>query len=197
MANKAGSEAPAPGPGHNEPPAPLTQEQMADLLLVHLATHRRVDKELDDAMNVVRGINKRRKRLRNDIKSDGFTLKYVDEVLHDEKKSRSDTEADAANRTFIRRVARQPVTGDDQDQLDLFNAKTTKGDVSLDGDDAHWAGVAYAAALRGGEVSPAENGVPPERIQAWEQGLSAGYSTFDIAKKNAAEIERRRETVPA
>lgn len=198
MARKAGSEDEELGNHtHNDPPAPLTDQERADLLLVHLATHRRIDHELEEAMNVVRGINKRRKRHRNDVKADGFLLKYVDEVLHDEKKARHENEDDAANRTFIRRVARMPVTGGEEDQLDLFSAKTSKGDVTLDGDDAHWAGVAMTIALRGGDVSAAANGVPPERIQAWEQGLEAGYSTFKLAQKTFTEVEKRRETTGA
>lgn len=195
MAAKAGAPASELPPNdHNSPPVPLTDDQRADLLLVHLRNHRGLDKELEDAMNIVRGINKRRKRLRNDVKADGFLLKYIDELLHDEKKARHETEDDAINRTFIRRVARMPITGSDDDQQDLFTVKTSKGDVSLDGDDAHWAGVAMTVAIRGGDVSPSANDVPPDRIQAWEQGLEAGYNTFKIAQKTFTEIEKRRET---
>lgn len=197
MAKKANDPdpgAPPPGPGHNDPPAPLTPEQRADLLLVHLKRHRAIDKQMEDALEVVRGIRKQRNRHRAVMKTDGFQLKYVDEVLHDEKKARHEADADAQNRTFIRHVARQPVTGQqDEDQLDLFTAKTSKGDVTLDNDDAYWAGRAMTVALRGGEVDAAKNEVPPERLQAWEQGLEAGYARIMAAAATAAEIEKRRE----
>lgn len=194
MARKAGSEDDDLGNHtHNAPPAPLTDDERADLLLVHLRTHRQIDKEMEEAMERVRGIRKRRNRHRNDIKSDGFTLKYIDEALADERKARHESEDDAANRTFIRRVAKLPVTGADDDQLDLFSAKTKKGDLSLDGDDAHWAGRAYAVALRGDDPDPAKNDVPPERLQAWEGGIEAGMLKIASAMKSFKDIEKRRE----
>lgn len=198
MAKRAGTEdADLGNHTHNDPPPPLTDQDLADLLLVHLRDHRLIDKAMDDAMEVVRGIRKNRNRLRSTIKTDGFLLKYVDEVLTDEKRARHEADDDAKNRTFIRKVARQPITGDDNDQIDLFSVKTTKGDVSMDDSDAVWAGRAMAVAMAGGNVNPADNGVPPERLQAWEQGLIAGYETFDLAKKRVEEINARREGAAA
>lgn len=193
MAAKAGKADPTPGVGHNEPPVPLTPEEKADLLAVQLQTHRGIDKELDAANEVIRGIRKRRNRLRNEIKADGHPLKYVDELLHDENKARHEQEDDAKARTFIRHVGRVPVTGvADQDQLDLFTVKTSKGDFSMADDDARWGGIAFAVAMRGGDYDPAKNGVPPERIQAWEQGITAGLEQIGKAMETAKEINSRR-----
>jgi len=179
---------------HNEPPPPLTAEDRADLLATQLQQHRSIDKSLDELAEKMRGIRKTRQRLRNEIKADGHPLKYIDEQLRDEQKARHEQEDDAKARTFIRRVGHLPVTGEpDQDQLDLFGVKTSKGDVSLVEDDARWAGIALAVALRGGDPDPATNNVPPERLQAWEQGITMGFEQIGKSMARAAEINKRRE----
>lgn len=179
---------------HNEPPPPLTAEDRADLLATQLQQHRSIDKSLDELAEKMRGIRKTRQRLRNEIKTDGHPLKYIDEQLRDEQKARHEQEDDAKARTFIRRVGHLPVTGEpDQDQLDLFGVKTSKGDVSLVEDDARWAGIALAVALRGGDPDPAANNVPPERLQAWEQGITMGFEQIGKSMARAAEINKRRE----
>ena len=179
---------------HNEPPPPLTAEDRADLLATQLQQHRSIDKSLDELAEKMRGIRKTRQRLRNEIKTDGHPLKYIDEQLRDEQKARHEQEDDAKARTFIRRVGHLPVTGEpDQDQLDLFGVKTSKGDVALVEDDARWAGIALAVALRGGDPDPAANNVPPERLQAWEQGITMGFEQIGKSMARAAEINKRRE----
>lgn len=179
----------------NNPPPPLTAEDRADLLATQLQQHRAIDKTMDELAEKMRGVRKQRQRLRNEIKSDGHPLKYVDEQLRDEQKARHEQEDDAKARTFIRRVGHTPITGEpDQDQLDLFNVKTSKGDTSLVEDDARWAGLGLAVAMRGADPDPAANGVPPERLQAWEQGVTMGFERIGQAMARAAEINKRRAT---
>lgn len=196
MASKAGTVPSAKGPvgtDDNEPKG-LTDDQRRDLLLVHLKKAREDNGAMEKAMEAVRAVRKMRNRNRNECKTDGFSLKNLDEILADESKAQSELKQAAELRTFMRSTACLPVTGDDQ--MDLFDAaKTIKGDASLDQDDAHWAGVAFAVALRGGDYAPAANGVPPERIQAWEGGIHAGIARIGSAMKSYQAIEERR--VPA
>lgn len=204
MANPAGvatappPPSPAP-PDHNsaKPPAndgALTADDRASLLLHHLKTARTDNAALEKAMEVVRGVRKQRNRARNLAKTDGFSLKHLDEILADETKSTTDLVQDAELRTFMRHTAAMPVTG--ADQLELFQAVTTKGDKSLEPDDAGWAGQGYAAGLRGAEGVPPQ-GVPPERIQAWTGGWGEGQAKLAQGLKRAGVIEKRRQEATA
>lgn len=191
MANKAGSTD-TPGPGHNEPPAPLTAEDMEALFLKHLKTAREDNAAMEKAMEAVRAVRKRRNNNRNVCKTDGFGLKHLDQILLEEARARHENEADAKNRTFMRRVARLPVTGDDEEQLDMFTAVTAKGDQSLDRDDAYWAGEGYTAGLRGLEADPAKYEVPPERGQVWLDARMQGQQKLAENLDRAKKIDKRR-----
>jgi len=199
MANKAGAVPSARGPvatDDNEPKG-LSQEERGALFLVHLKKAREDNIALEKAMEIVRGVRKQRNRNRNECKTDGFSLKYLDEILADEVKTESEKKQDAETRTFMRRTAAIPVTGDDQ--LDLFSrvpSLTSKGDQSLDLDDAHWTGVGYAAGLRADDGTPPE-GTPPERVQAWMVGWQAGQAKIVESMKTVSDIEARRQPAAA
>lgn len=195
MAAKAGSAPSAKGPvGYDDnEPIGLTKEQREDLLLVHLAHARQDAAALERAMEGVRAVRKLRNRRRNDARTDGFSLKILDEILEDEAKDRTLLEAEAELRTFMRSTAKVPVIGKNQQDLFSFDGPTTsKGDASLDQDDADWRGRGYAVGMRGGDAVLPE-GIPSEHAQAWLAGRMDGQERLAKGMKSYKEMEKKRK----
>lgn len=162
MAAKAGSKKGAAEvvtlePTHNQPDGPLTQKDMDDLFLIHLAQARKDNDELERAMEIVRAVKKIRKRNRNLAHTDGFILEEMDNILADEQLPRSDVERREDMRARMRGVANQP--GGVLLQQDLFQRVADQTKI--------WEEHGYTCGLRGADQDPQVQGVPAELHQAW------------------------------
>lgn len=195
MAPRAGSKKKAPPPqaendrvdvgGNRAPsPGPLTQDEMDDLFIVHLAQARADNDVVENAMNIVRGVKKTRTRNRTLARTDGFPLKQMDEILADELLSRHDVEEREAIRQRMRGIAQQP--GGNMIQADLFRDSFAQADK----DDAYWAGLGLTAGLRGLEQDPSKYEVPQERWQLWLENWHEGQKKLAKAWETKTRIER-------
>lgn len=202
MANKAGAGKPPPSPppaDHNqnpsgEPaaPAPLTQEDREALFTKHLVQARTDEVALEKAKEIVRGVMRKRKANRALCRQDGFPLKWLDEILEDEKLTTVDREKDAEVRTFMRITANQPVIG--QRQLDLFAGTHTMSAATAEGEEkgeSHWRMLGYDAGFRGLECAPQKLDVPEgEPSQWWMDAWNDGQAKLISRMKRAGEIEK-------
>lgn len=173
-----------PGPKHNQTPVGLTQDEMDDLFIVHLAQARADNDVVENAMNIVRGVKKTRTRNRTLARTDGFPLKQMDEILADELLSRHDVEEREAIRQRMRGIAQQP--GGNMIQADLFRDSFAQADK----DDAYWAGLGLTAGLRGLEQDPSKYEVPQERWQLWLENWHEGQKKLAKAWETKTRIER-------
>jgi len=193
MAAKAGTDS-TPPMGHNSPPVPLTLEEREALFHRHKKQAKDDNAAMEKAMEVVRGIRKKRNQNRNLCRSDGFPLKHLDTILELEGRAAHENAADAEIRTMMFRASRLPVTGAEDEQLELaFTPQTTNGTDSLDADDATWGGYGYSAGLRGDDGDPKAHDVPPERLQAWMAGWQEGQAKLMANLTTAKAIEKRRK----
>lgn len=199
MAQKAGAKPkddtpaldPDKGPateGHNERGG-LSQAQWDDLLITHLAQGRQDNDAFEAAMEVVRGVRKRRTRNRNLVETDGYLLEEFDKILKDEQKPRAKREEEAAIRTSMRRAAGMPVLG--AQQTDMFAASQIVPDADGPADEARARADGYEQGLRGGEnVWP--EWVAPENRQAWNEEWYRGQERLAKAMATRAEVDQRR-----
>lgn len=169
-------------PGHNAE-GPLTQDDMDDLFIVHLAQARKDDDLVEKAMEAVRAAKKARTRNRTLCRTDGFPLKELDNILADELLSRSDVEEREAKRLRMRGVAGQP--GGSLSQGDLFDDSF----ADAERDEAYWRGHGLTIGMRGLACDPEANGVPAERWQTWQQEWGAGQARLGRAMATKARIE--------
>lgn len=167
-----GSPAPDPAPlDHNtpkiEPPPGLTLSDRDDLQLVHMANMRKANDELEAAMEIVRGVRKRRTRLRNEVSLDGFPLSLMDEMLEDELLPRHEVEEREMKRSHMRGVASQPggaVQGDIEEVIQRKERDAT-----------WWGDHGYRVGLRGADFcDPSKFDVPEEHWQVWQEQYGAG-----------------------
>lgn len=162
----------APSPHtHNQPDGPLTQKEMDDLFLIHLAQARKDNDELERAMEIVRAVKKLRKRNRNLAHTDGFILEELDNILADEQLPRSDVERREAMRSRMRGIANQP--GGDLQQQDLFQRVADQTKM--------WEEHGYTCGLRGADQDPQVQGVPAELHQAWMAKYTEGQKRLGEA----------------
>lgn len=191
MAAKAGAKNDSPGPGHNEPPAPLTDEQRDALYLTHVAQARQDNLTLEKALEAVRAVRKVRTRNRNLCRTDGWPLAHLDRNLKREEMTYEELCAEAKVHAQMDRAQGLPTTG--EEQIDLFgNAVTVKGDPSLDHDDGYWAAIGYMAGKKGIDQAIPDY-VPPEHGNAWHTGYADGQKVLADAWIVRKEIEGRRE----
>lgn len=193
MAPRAGHKrtttpAPAPAPANPAPPGhnvggPLTQDDMDDLFLIHLAQARKDNDALEAAMEIVRGVRKGRARNRNLCKTDGFPLSELDIILKDELLPRHDVEEREEKRLRMRGIAKQP--GGSLEQGDLFNDSFSQHDK----DKEYWAGHGFTEGLRGSEQDPGKHGVPGEFQQDWLQSWHSGQERLAKAWATKTRID--------
>jgi hypothetical protein len=195
MAAKAGSPAPPPPSGnddknigHNSQAGPLTQEDLDDLFLVHLAQARADNETLEKAMEAVRAVRKIRTRNRNTCRTDGFPLTELDNILADELMPRSDVEEREAKRLRMRGVAGQP-GGSLEPQQDLFKDSFAKREA----DEAYWRGHGKMIGLRGADPDITKYDVPGEFTQAWEEERREGTARLERAYLTKSRIEGTAE----
>lgn len=179
---------PDPDPGHNER-AGLSQQEWDDLLITHLAQGREDNDAFEAAMEIVRGVRKRRTRNRNLVETDGYGLKDFDDILRDEQKPRAKREEEAAIRTSMRRAAGMPVLG--AQQTDLFAMSQVTPEAVGPADEARARADGYEQGLRGAEnVWP--DWVAPENRQAWNEEWYRGQERLAKAMETRAEVDARR-----
>jgi hypothetical protein len=166
---------------HNQ--GPLTQDDLDDLFVVHLAQARKDNDALDAAMEAVRAVRKVRTRNRTVCRTDGFPLTELDNILADELLPRHEVEDREAQRLRMRGVAGQP--GGSTEQPDLFKDSFAKRER----DEAYWRGQGYTAGLRGLDQDPNKYDVPQEQHQAWLEDWHAGQKRLATAWETKARIE--------
>lgn len=193
MAKKAGDQSavapPPPSPpdneGHNNPPVEAANEaapageveitpQMQRLALFrhHLAQARADSASLEQAMEVVRGVRKRRNRNRNECRTDGFPLEILDRILRRESMTTADLEAEAEVEGFMLDAAALPVPGYVLKQGELFGVR----------DENWWKSEGYRRGLNGQDQAyPGE--MPPEFRTAFTAGYSSGQEDMAESKK--------------
>lgn len=172
------------GPEHNENGG-ISQDDRDDLLITHLAQGRSDNAAMETAMEVVRGIRKRRTRNRNECETDGFSLKEFDNILADELKPRHVREEEAAIRTNMRRAANMPVLG--ARQLDMFavQAKVAKPDNAA-ADLAAARQDGFMAGLRGDpKVVPdfIAKGLSQPWLEEWDAGQARLAKAMDTKNR--------------
>lgn len=189
MAARAGKKTPpaSPPPPPANPPThnqgPLTQADLDDLFLVHLAQARQDDDALEKAMEIVRGVRKGRTRNRTLCRTDGFPLTELDRILEDELLPRHEVEEREEKRLRMRGVASQP--GGSMDQQDLFGDSFAQKEK----DERYWRGHGLTAGLRGLEQDPSKHEVPPEWTQMWLEEWHEGQKRLAKAWETKARIE--------
>lgn len=190
MASRAGSKTTPPPAPDNRPPAapdhnqgPLTQADLDDLFLVHLATARADNDLLEKAMETVRGVRKGRTRNRTLCRTDGFPLSELDVILADELLSRHDVEEREDKRIRMRGVAGQP--GGNMEQADLFRDSFAQAEKDV----AYWSGQGLTAGLRGLDQDPTKHEVPPEHHQIWLTEWHEGQKRLAKAWETKNRIE--------
>lgn len=186
MAPRAGTKQttpPAANSGGNQPQGPLTQEDLDDLFLVHLAQARADNDALEKAMEAVRAVRKIRTRNRTLCRTDGFPLSELDSILSDEMLPRHEVEDREAKRLRMRGVAGQP--GGSTEQMDLFQDSFAQREKDV----AYWRGHGLMTGLRGAENDPAGNGVPQEHVQIWQEEWHAGQERLAKAWATKNRIE--------
>lgn len=176
-----------------EPPAalaaPTAEDERKALFQRHLVAARAHNKNLEDALEVVRGIRKKRTVARNLCSMDGFPLRDLDDILIDEVRPMHELEDAAEVRTFMRSEARLPVLG--AQQLSLFGATEVAPQPTKD-DEAYWDSDGYRHGLRGDDASPQNYGVPQDMFQAWLTGWGNGQGALGQRMVLAQTIESRR-----
>lgn len=190
----ANDETPKPvqdpaGVGHNER-AGLSQAEWDDLLITHLAQGRKDNDEFEAAMEIVRGVRKRRTRNRNLVETDGYLLTEFDKILLDEQKPRDKREEEAAIRTSMRRAAGMPVLG--AQQTDLFALAQKAPEAEGPPDEARARADGYESGLRG-LANEWPDWVAPENRQAWNEEWYRGQERLAKAKLTRSEIDARRQ----
>lgn len=169
-------------PNHNAPAA-LSEDERADLLIVHLQHARSHNDALAEAMEVVKAVKKKRAQHRHEIKADGFPLHLVDEILEDEGRPRFEVEREEELRRSMRAAANQPVGG----QLELFNDSFSQTDK----DREHWTGAGYTAGLRGADNDPPDE-CHPEFHNDFRKGWEDGQAKLISAMSTVETINERR-----
>lgn len=193
MAPRTGRKPPPPAdPPATPPPSdhnqqgPLTQEDLDDLFLVHLAQARKDNDTIEKAKEALRAVQKIRTRNRNLCKTDGFPLKALDEILKDELANPSEVREFEDKRARMRGLANQP--GGSLEQMDLFNDSFAQKER----DEADWRGHGYTAGLRGldNDVDTLNRlGVPAEFRQAWMDAWHEGQKRLAKAHATKMRIE--------
>lgn len=173
--------APPPSSDHNQ--GPLTQDDLDDLFLVHLAQARQDNDALEKAQEIVRGVRKARTRNRVLCRTDGFPLTELDVILADELLPRHEVEEREDKRLRMRGVASQP--GGSLEQQDLFSDSFAKAER----DETYWRGHGLTHGLRGLDQDPDKYEVPPERRQMWLEEWHEGQKRLAKAWETKARIE--------
>lgn len=173
--------APPPSSDHNQ--GPLTQSDLDDLFLVHLAQARQDNDALEKAQEIVRGVRKARTRNRVLCRTDGFPLTELDVILADELLPRHEVEEREDKRLRMRGVASQP--GGSLEQQDLFSDSFAKAER----DETYWRGHGLTHGLRGLDQDPDKYEVPPERRQMWLEEWHEGQKRLAKAWETKARIE--------
>lgn len=190
--SQAGVEGPETTPAP-EPELGLAPDDREALLVSHMAQARLDNKALEAAMEVIRGVRKVRNRHRNVCKTDGFSLKVLDEVLADEVRDRLELEDEAEMRTFMRNTARLPVIG--RAQMDLFkdvNQPPPRPTGEVGDDEGYFFTEGFNAGFRGldGKIPDTVPNGPP--TQWWTDGWGAGQAQLGKRLKRAEEINEGR-----
>lgn len=167
------NQPPPNGEGHNSQ-GPLTQKDLDDLQLVHMAEMRQHNDALEKAMEAVRGVRKMRTRHRTVVRTDGFPIALMDEMLEDEELPLHEVKEREAKRSHMRGVANQP--GGKVSDLPLIELAQEKVN-----DEARWRGHGYTVGLRGADPDPTKYEVPGDMLQAWEEERRRGTSRLEEA----------------
>lgn len=197
MAPKAGSNNKrtprAPPPAADNPAVELgSNGGMSDgdksaLFTKHKVQAEKDNESLEKALEVVRGVRKKRNNNRNLCRTDGFPLKYLDEILEEQTRTSSENEKDAATRTLMRVASNLPVIG--PQQLDLF-AHLKAPEVAEDQrDETYYRSQGYAAGFAGQPCDPEAIGVPPgDPTQWWQGGWGDGQTVLAQRLQRAEEL---------
>ena len=193
MAPRAGSKRKPPDPQaengrpvDDNQPKILASEDREALFTKHLVQARADNAEVEKALEVVRGLRKKRNRNRNLCSTDGFPLKHLDEILADEGRDRVEIEQDAEKRTFMRVAANQPVIG--AAQLDLFGHLATPSAQTEEKGETHYRSLGYAAGFTGQPCDVPESVPPGEPAQWWVAGWGDGQGVLGDRLGRAKEI---------
>lgn len=166
----------------------LNENDRAFLWITHLDQGRKDNAAIEEAMNVVRGIRKRRNRNRNLTSSDGFILDEMDKILADETRETAELEKDAKTRRFMRKTAGMP-TG--EDQPDLFAAGADKESPNTLPESRAYAD-GYKAGV-GGKDCVVPDYIAPEFHQGWVESWQKGQQFLFEAWERRQEIEKARQ----
>jgi hypothetical protein len=184
MAPKAGSKRTekAPPPAADNPNVELgsnagamSDDDRQALFLKHKVQAEKDNEALEKALEIVRGVRKKRNNNRNLCRTDGFPLAYLDEILEEQGRTTAENEKDAEVRTLMRVASNLPVIG--ARQLDMFEhlkaAETPEGER----DETYYRTQGYSAGFAGQPSAPQDLGVPPgEPTQWWQEGWGDGQT---------------------
>lgn len=193
MAPRAGQKTPPPPPSPNPAPAghnqgPLTQDDLDDLFIVHLAQARQDNDAVEAANEVLRGVKKKRTRNRVLCRTDGFPLTELDNILADELLPQHEVAEREAQRLRMRALANQP-GGSLEPAKDNLLPGFSDSFAKREQDEGYWRGHGFTAGQRGLEADVEKHGVPPEWHQVWLTQWHEGQKRLAKAWETKQRIE--------
>lgn len=165
---KAPKKTEDPGIGSNSGADPAREAA----LLRHVDQLRGANNAIEMAQGAVKNAKKAAKIIRNAAKTDGFTLKILDEALKREGQGNArEQQSQEEERTFVFRTLGLPCGPVEQGELNLTPHKRNE---------KYWADDGYRAGLQGKEATPPD-GMPAEHMQVWLRQRAAGVERVNWA----------------